>query len=210
MTQQLDFWKSDFGIEYGRRANNRIDSTNIRKLARDWGKILARANQPYPTSALEVGCNIGRNLAVLKNCIDRLHAVEPNAKVCQMLRENPDFSGMVFHEADGACLPYDDNSLDLVFTSGVLIHVAPGDLRKVVEEIHRVARHYIVCIEYFSHEPMEIPYHGKDGMLFKRDFGAYYLDAFPGLEVLDYGFLWERFDSSDNSNWWLFRKAGGQ
>jgi hypothetical protein len=40
--------------------------------------------------------------------------------------------------------------------------------------------------------------------LFKRDFGRFYLEQFPRLRVLDYGFLWQPLDSSDNSNWWLF------
>jgi hypothetical protein len=26
------------------------------------------------------------------------------------------------------------------------------------------------------------------------------------LKVVDYGFLWERVDSGDDFNWWLFRK----
>lgn len=208
MTRQLDLWKSDFGIAYGQRGNNRIDAGNIRRLHRDWGKILSRAVTPYPGSALEVGCNLGRNLLVLKHYIGELHGVEPNAEVIRSASNNPALSDVCFQEADGAGLPYGENSIDLVFTSGVLIHVAPEQLGAVTDEIYRVTRHYIACIEYFSHEPVEMPYHGRRGMLFKRDFGGYYLDRFPHLEVVDYGFLWARCDSSDNSNWWLFRKTG--
>ena len=70
----------------------------------------------------------------------------------------------------------------------------------------RVTRHYVVCIEYFSHEPVEVEYHGMSGFLYKRDFGRYYLERHPGLRVLDYGFLWQELDSADNANWWLFAK----
>jgi hypothetical protein len=107
---------------------------------------------------------------------------------------------------DGYTLPFADGSIDLVFTSGVLIHVAPDNLGRVTDEIVRVARHYVLCIEYFSHEPQSVPYRGMEGYLFKRDFGAFYLDRYPGLRVVDYGFLWQRLDSADNSNWWLFAK----
>lgn len=206
MTTQLDFWKSDFGFDYSLRDRNKLSQENIQKLHRDWGKILSRALAPYPRSVLEVGCNIGRNLMVLQHYMDELHAVEPNAKACRAVRENKGLGKVDLHESDGFVLPYPDNSIDMVFTSGVLIHVDPGDLEKMIREIYRVSRHYIVCIEYFSHEPREIKYHGEKGLLFKRDFGGLYLDTFPALATLDYGFLWQRFDSSDNSHWWLFKK----
>jgi spore coat polysaccharide biosynthesis protein SpsF len=51
---------------------------------------------------------------------------------------------------------------------------------------------------------VQVPYRGREGYLFKRDFGRFYLEQFPRLRVLDYGFLWQPLDSSDNSNWWLF------
>ncbi|MCP3941151.1 MAG: methyltransferase domain-containing protein [Desulfobacteraceae bacterium] len=206
MTSQLEFWKSDFGFEYSLRDRNRISKENIQKLHCDWGKILSRALTPYPKSALEVGCNIGRNLIVLQNYLDELHAVEPNAKACRAVRENKILENVVLHESDGFSLPYSDNSIDMVFTSGVLIHVCPDDLKKMIQEIYRVSKYYIVCIEYFAHEPREVSYHGKNGLLFKRDFGGLYLDTFPSLTIVDYGFLWQRFDSSDNSHWWLFKK----
>lgn len=206
MTTQLEFWKSDFGFEYSLKDRNRISKENIQKLHRDWGKILSCALTPYPKTVLEVGCNIGRNLIVLQNYVDTVHAVEPNAAACKAVRENKDLGSVTLHESDGFALPYPDNSIDLVFTSGVLIHVSPGDLKKMIQEIYRVSKYYIVCIEYFAHEPREVIYHGKKGLLFKRDFGGLYLDTFPALIALDYGFLWQRFDSSDNSHWWLFKK----
>jgi len=207
VTKQVEFWKSDFGYEYSLRGENVLSKDNLKRLHRDWGKILSKANNPYPNSVLEVGCNIGRNLMCLKNFINELHAVEPNSKACQAIRNNEKLSRVSLTETDGFNLPYSDNSIDLVFTSGVLIHVSPEDLKKIVKEIHRVAKHYIVCIEYFSHEPQEVKYHNKDGFLFKRDFGGFYLDCFSDIKVVDYGFLWQRYDSSDDSNWWLFSKT---
>lgn len=203
MTTQIEFWKSGFGDRYSRR--NPITPEIWRRLARDWGRMLT-ATCPPPTSALEVGCNIGRNLVALRPFIPEMHGVEPNAEACRLAQENPDLTGVNIREGMGSDLPFADASIDLVFTSGVLIHVAPEHLGSVTDEIVRVARHYILAIEYFSHEPVSIPYRGHEGFLFKRDFGGFYLDRYPYLRVVDYGFLWQRFDSSDNSNWWLFAK----
>ncbi len=204
MTDQLNLWKSDFGNEYISR--NPINKDVILRLTRDWGRMLSKAISPSPNSVLEVGCNIGRNLAVLNNFISELHGIEPNAEACKTARQNPKLANVNILEGDGFNLPFSNESVDLVFTSGVLIHVSPDDLDKFVDEIYRVSRRYILVIEYFSHTPVSIPYRGLEGYLFKRDFGSYYLDRFPSLRPLDYGFLWQRFDSSDNSNWWLFAK----
>ena len=97
-------------------------------------------------------------------------------------------------------------AVDMAFTSGVLIHIHPDQLPASIEEIHRVARRYIVCIEYFSDKPEMIPYRGHDDRLFKRDFGGLYLDRFPDLQLLDYGFAWKRVTGLDNLTWWLFEK----
>ncbi len=207
VSKQVEFWRSEFGESYARRGNNRITEENQAALLRDWGKILNHAASPRPQSVLEVGCNIGRNLVALKNFVSNLHGIEPNHLSCETARQNEAIAGAVIQEGEGSALPYADNSIDLVFTSGVLIHVAPDDLGQVVDEIVRVARHYVVCIEYFAHEPTEVDYHGQAGYLFKRDFGRYYLERHPGLRVLDYGFLWQVLDSADNANWWLFAKA---
>lgn len=204
--KQLELWRSKFGIDYARRGNNRVTNEGAQRLMRDWGRMLQHAVTPKPQSALEVGCNIGRNLLAVQHFIDVIHAVEPNAEAVSAVREDPALAGVAVLEGDGFNLPYADGSIDLVFTSGVLIHVAPEDLPRITDEIVRVARHYVLCIEYFSHDPVEIPYRGMEGFLFKRDFGRYYLERHPTLRVVDYGFLWQPLDSSDNSNWWLFAK----
>jgi hypothetical protein len=107
----------------------------------------------------------------------------------------------------GFDIPLDDSSIDLVFTNGVLIHVAPEDLGRITDEIVRVSKNYVLCCEYFSHVPEEVPYHGQNGLLWKRDFGAFYQERFPQLQCISYGFLWEReLQIFDDMNWWLFCK----
>ena len=204
---QIELWRSEFGEKYASRDANLITDENQRRLVQDWGKILRTAISPRPQSVLEVGCNIGRNLVALHNLVPELHGVEPHPKVCEQARANPALAKATIHEGDSSSLPYADSAIDLVFTSGVLIHIAPENLDKAVDEIVRVSRRYIVCIEYFSREPTQITYQGLDGFLFKRDFGRFYLERHPNLRPLDYGFLWHVFDSADDCNWWLFEKT---
>jgi pseudaminic acid biosynthesis-associated methylase len=212
MTKQVELWRSEFGDEYAQRGNSRITPEGQRRLVRDWGTMLTHAVTPAPQSVLEVGCNVGRNLLALSHFVPEVHGIEPNPRTCEFARSQPGLAQAKITEGDGFKLDYDDASIDLVFTSGVLIHIAPDDLGQVVDEIVRVSRHYVLCNEYFSNEPEEIPYRGLDGYLFKRDFGRFYLDRHPNLRVVDYGFLWKILGpgdipiSGDNSNWWLFAK----
>jgi pseudaminic acid biosynthesis-associated methylase len=103
-------------------------------------------------------------------------------------------------------LPLQDAAVEFSFTSGVLIHIAPDDLLASCAEIYRVSSRYIACAEYFNPTPVEIEYRGHSGVLFKRDFGGYWLDNFLDLELVDYGFLWRRATGLDDLTWWLFRK----
>jgi len=95
----------------------------------------------------------------------------------------------------------------MAFTSGVLIHVEPGRLVATLDEIHRVSSKYILAAEYFSPRPEALTYRGQDGLLFKNDFGGLYMDRFPDLKLMDYGFFWKRVSGIDDITWWLFRKG---
>lgn len=208
-TPQLRLWSGDFGYEYSQRGGNVLAAEDLARLRRNWGTMLARAIAPQPRSALEVGANIGRNLVALRGMMPELHAVEPNARCCDAMRANPALAQVAVHCANAFALPFAERAVDLVFTSGVLIHVAPDHLGAATDEIVRVARHYVMAIEYFSRKPESVPYRELgEGFLFKRDFGAWYLDRYPGLRVVDYGFLWSRVDSGDDLHWWLFARGG--
>ncbi len=135
-----------------------------------------------------------------------LHVVEPNPTARDVLASSEFMDKAKVHDATGDALPFAKNSIDMVFTCGVLIHEAPERLEATCREIHRVANRYIACIEYFSAAPEETMYRGCEGKLFKRDFGGYWWDLFPGLTFVDGGFFWKRVTSLDDLTWWLFAK----
>ena len=166
-----------------------------------WRRILA--NVEHPLSALEVGANVGANLKALRRIIGRhLYAVEPNQYAREILEKDG------FHATGGEAskIAYPDKFVDLAFTCGVLIHIPPDGLLPAMKEIYRCTDRYIACIEYFSVKPETIKYRGQDGLLFKRDFGAMWLDHFPDLILKDYGFFWKRATGLDDLTWQLFEK----
>ena len=199
-------WSGDFGAAY--TARNLASDQALRDRTLMWSRIGQSFQGDPPKSILEVGPNLGINLRVLPLLYDAsLHAIEPNpAARDTLLKENvlpPEnlFAGF------GDSIPVPDASVELAFTSGVLIHVEPARLPATLDEIHRVSSKYILCAEYFSPRPEALPYRGHEGLLFKNDFGGLYMDRFPSLTLVDHGFFWKRVTGIDDITWWLFKKA---
>ena len=202
----LTAWTGAFGDAYTER--NAADKAQVERRVDMWRRVLRPLSAQPPESCLEVGANVGINLRALQAiCTIEMHALEPNAKAREVLIR--DRVVRADHVLDGTVerIGLADESIDLVFTSGVLIHVGPERLEAACREMHRVARHYLLTIEYFASEPETKTYRGREGLLFKRDFGAFWLDLFPALALVDYGFFWKRATGLDNLTWWLFAKS---
>jgi pseudaminic acid biosynthesis-associated methylase len=202
--KQQTLWKGPFGDAYARR--NEAFDHQLEEQA--WCKMTACLPPAKWNSVLECGSNIGRNLLTLRR-----------------LRPHLDLSLIEIHagsyatavDAIGPCshfngaivdAPFPASSFDLVFTCGVLIHVAPRDLLDNCRRIVDWSRRYILIVEYFSTSPAEIEYRGLQHQLFKRDFGSFFLDEFP-LRCLDFGFLWGRVYGGggfDDVTFWVFEK----
>lgn len=205
-TNQLKFWQGSTGNQYIER--NKFEEWKLVPGIAAFQKILQ--NFKFK-SVLEVGSNIGLNLIYLNQLYGEdldLFAVEPNIAAFNKLTSQAQLKNLKkAWNCNSFNLPLEDGSIDLVFTSGVLIHIAPADLQRATDEVVRVANKFVLCIEYFSHKPESIEYRGSEGLLFKRDFGAFYQDTYPALKCRDYGFLWQReFAVFDNLTWWLFEK----
>ena len=207
-SKQIDTWTGDFGVAYLER--NRLNADLLRKRTMFFGKIAKILEGRAPGKILEVGSNVGINLAAIRQVFDaELTAVEPFDAAREELTKSGILPPGRIHKAVGKDLPFADGSFDLAFTSGVLIHVNPDDVAKTIDEVVRVSRRFVLCIEYFAPKQEEIIYHGQGGLLFRNDFGGIYMDRHPELELMEYGFLWRRVSSFDDCVWWLFEKKQG-
>jgi pseudaminic acid biosynthesis-associated methylase len=138
---------------------------------------------PRELGVLEVGSNIGNQLLLLRSMgFNRLHGVELQRYA--VLLSKPRVPGAHVMQGSAFNLPFRDGAFDLVFTSGVLIHLAPRDLDVALAEIHRASGRYIWGMEYFSESPEEVSYRGREGLLWKADFCRLYLERFPDLRVV--------------------------
>ena len=119
------------------------DETDVRRL----GKPRREFDRDYlvdvPRDAriLEVGSGYGRQLENLRGLgFSRLIGMDINLPgLCQAV--TPGVQG------DWSFLPFRNESIDMVCTTGTLMHVHPMDLRNVVDELVRVAKQWIFCFE---------------------------------------------------------------
>ncbi len=204
-TEQVKFWRGDFGDTYVDR--NATSHDDMRMRISMWVRIFSFMAGDMPQSILEVGPNIGLNIRAMKMlCEADYFAVEPNAKARERLVNDDVLPKENLQNGFAGDFILPKTPVDLAFTSGVLIHIHPDDLLAACTNIHKASGKYIVCYEYFSDKPEAIDYRGHGDKLFKRDYGSFWLDNFPDLKCLGYGFEWKVMTGMDNATWWVFEK----
>lgn len=197
-TRLEQLWGGDFGDQYIKR---NLEVAEDRKPF--WDMMLSEFDI---ASVLEVGCNVGGNLQWLSKALpmQNIYAIDINEQAIINVRKN--FSGVNAICSPAKRLPFRDEFFDLTFTTGVLIHQPQETLPLVMNEIVRCSRRYVLCGEYYADKLTEIPYHGEQGALFKRDFGGMYKELFPELELLKDGFLPKEQGGWDDIRYWIFKK----
>ncbi len=199
-SEQEQFWAGEFGSEYTVR-----NAIQPEQRAKFFKNILNHA--PGIHSVCELGANKGHNLLAIQS-VDatvQLTGLELNPNALKELQSHPGLEGF-----QGAIQSFNPNkTFDLVYTCGVLIHLNPDDLTAVYQKMLALSNRYVLINEYYNPSPVELPYRGHEGKLFKRDFGGEFWDANAGqVKLVDYGFLWQRVEPTwDNTTWWLFEKV---
>jgi pseudaminic acid biosynthesis-associated methylase len=198
-TQRLErLWSGEFGDAYVER-NRAVGD----KRGPFWVAFL---RDFAVSTVLEIGCNIGVNLAWLASRLppQNLYGIEINRKALKELhRALPDVNAVWGLARE---LPFRDQRFDLTFTAGVLIHQPESTLPLVMAEVVRCSRRYVLCAEYSADCVTEIAYRGQTGALFKRDYGRLYSGLFPDLQLRKQGFL-GRDDGWDDVTFWVFEKG---
>ena len=158
-TIQEKAWSSKIGADY------LITSSIIQDRFPGIGKTLI-SNKIKAKSAIELGCNVGFNLKVLKKIYPKadILGVEINKEAYEIAKKN-------YNCINQSLISFKTSKkFDLVITSGVLIHQDPKFLKKIYKNIYNLSKKYIYIDEYFNPTPIEIKYRGKKKLLFKRRF----------------------------------------
>jgi pseudaminic acid biosynthesis-associated methylase len=200
LTAQMQEWQGDFGREYTDRNSftpEEVDALWEKNYGVTRTEINSRFFQDIPKDAriLEVGCNIGNQLVLLQRLgYSKLYGIELQSYALDRARAHT--QGLTLVQSSAFDIPYNDGYFDLVFTAGVLIHIAPKDLAVALTEIHRCSRLLIFGAEYYSSEATEVNYRNKQSLLWKSDYALDYLSLFADLELVKE----ERLPYRENAN----------
>lgn len=178
----MNIWEGKFGDDYTDR--NNLYAAPINQIYKDRCGITRRqlnelflGDLPRDITILEVGCNIGLQLNLL--CIQGFHNNLTGIDINEHAVRTAVFPAVQI--ASAFSIPFPDDSFDLVFTSGVLVHISPEELPKATSEICRVSKEYVWGYEYYADTSTEIPYRGHRNILWKNDFARLYEDM--GLKL---------------------------
>ena len=186
-TEQMKEWSGAFGKDYTDR--NALSLEEIEDLYRkNYGLSRTELNQRFldgidrGARILEVGSNIGNQLLCLQRMgFSKLYGIELQSYAVELSKSRTKNINIIQGEASD--IPYRDSFFDVVFTSGVLIHISSSSLPDIMKEIHRCTKEYIFGFEYYSEKPTEIEYRGHRDLLWKASFAEMYLELFDDLTL---------------------------
>jgi len=185
MNEQERFWSGDFGNDYLRR--NQVDWTARIPF---WADVIGTTGA---RSVHEVGCNAGWNLSAIRSPYPdvQLSGNDLNESAVAQARS----AGLRAFVGREIC------PSEMIFTSGVLIHVAPEYLAETMRSIVDASYRYVLAIEYEADKEEEIEYRGHTGKLWRRPFGKLYQDM--GLNLVK---EWDSGPAFDRCTAWLLEK----
>ena len=186
--EQMKRWTGKFGNEYvDRNPQTMIEMDNL--YVSNYGITRTKLNKEFldkfnkNVRILEVGCNVGTQLKMLqKRGFEKLYGIELNNHAVELSKKLTKNINII--RGSGFDLPFKDNFFDLIFTSGVLIHINPKDIDKIMKEIYRCSKKFMWGFEYYADKYTEINYRGNKNLLWKANFSKIYLDSFNDLKLL--------------------------
>lgn len=185
MTEQTEKWSGDFGRDYTQRNPQSFEELESIYL-KNYGISRTELNRKFldgmdrSMRILEVGSNLGNQLVCLQRMgFKSLFGIELQSYAVEMAKSKT--KGINIIQGEASDIPFKDGFFDMVFTSGVLIHIAPQNLNDVLNEIHRCTKNYIFGFEYYSNETEEIPYRDNRDLLWKANYARKYIELFDDL-----------------------------
>lgn len=186
-TKEMQFWKGQFGSEYTDRNNFSVAELD-EMYVQEFGVTRKEMNTQFLGNILvdrilEVGCNVANQLRCLQTMnYEHLFGIELQSYAVEKAKEVT--KGINIIQGSAFDVPFKDDYFDLVFTSGVLIHLSPKDVNLAMDEIYRVSSKYIWGFEYYADTYQEIPYRDHQDKMWKTNFAQLYLDRFPTLKLV--------------------------
>lgn len=153
MNNDKEFWDK-YAIENEARYN-----AEFAKFAKDLAVSLRCS------SVLEIGCGTGIDLRLFPESVE-IHGVDLNENALNIAKEK--LSRLDIKKSSIIDLPFEDSSIDFVFTHQLLNYLDDDILEKGVAEMYRVAKRYIMNCERFDEAEKQIDENSRFRNMQKR------------------------------------------
>jgi pseudaminic acid biosynthesis-associated methylase len=198
---QIKRWGGKFGEAYTERNASTVEEME-EKYKQNFGLPRSELNESFlgdldrDLRILEVGTNVGIQLELVERLgFQDLFGMDVQRyAVREAHRQRP---ALNIIEGNVLDIPFKSDYFDLVFTSGLLIHIHPDDIGQALNEIVRCTRQYVWGFEYYSDEYEEVRYRGNDNLLWKTDFARLYVQNFD-VELRQSEFV--QYQDGDNQD----------
>jgi SAM-dependent methyltransferase len=173
---------------------------------------------PLEFFVLEVGCNKGHNLDAMASAFSQdfnidmaipTHDVYKGVEINKSLCNRYDIINGSAYE-----LPWSNNVFDLVFSSGVLIHIPPNRLKEAMNQMRTISRKWVMMIEYPADKETGTKYgtdfNFREGV-WSRPYGKIYQDHFKDDKLISTGSISDLGEDGwgfSKCDYWIFEKHG--
>jgi SAM-dependent methyltransferase len=123
-----------------------------------------------PSSILELGCGAGRNLALIEQAIPDINmfGVDINESAVRIAKNELSPKAQVSVKSVYHLECFKTNSIDIIFTYGLLMHIPHDKVGRLILEMHRISRKWVVHFELHG------PSHGFDYFRYPRNYKKIY------------------------------------
>jgi len=162
MNEQQETWAGEFGNEYVER-NLEFHDVQYTGPNTGYNRLTITKSffedMPRDASILELGCNVGSIIWILNDMgFTDVTGIDINKKAIKMVNDR--YPHYRFFHSSIEDFPI-SKKYDMVFTSGVLIHINPTNIMPVIEKIKSLSSKWIFGFEYYSEEFEDISYYRK-------------------------------------------------
>ena len=185
ISSQAETWSGAFGQAYTER--NCISMSDAEQYyLNNFGITRKEMNLKFlghldrKVRILEVGSNVCLELQLLQEMgFENLYGIELQAGAVDLAQKRT--SGINVIQGTAFDIPFKDAYFDVVFTSGVLIHIHPENHESIMEEMYRCTKKYIWGFEYYAEKTEKIAYRGHDSLMWKADYSGLFQKQCKGL-----------------------------
>ena len=130
-------------MQYNEEFWNKYADENESRYNEEFSKYIRdlASSLPGVQSILEIGCGTGIDLRLFSDSL-QLHGIDLNDHALEIARKQ--LPNVNFQKGDITKLPFEDSSIDFVFTHGLMNYLDDDVLEKGIAEMFRISKKWII------------------------------------------------------------------